>query len=1209
MGISDASRSHVVILRANRLEALVPELARQLQTDLPGNVLAAQTVVTAHAAMKSWLVAELARTAGPDGIVANLDVVLPSAWLEQVARDLLGAAGTTDPRWRSENLRWVIDAALREPTAIAGLDVARIAHYLPADAAAPTDLRRFQLAERLARIYAQYLAYRPDWLDAWEHGKFAFAAANIEGGALPHVESGLLAPLWRHVAGRTGNHRARAAAGLTAHLRAGDLELPGLHVFGLSHLPPSEMEVLHAWSRHAPVFMYLPDPCREYWIGIDKPDAHAPLRAWHLAEQARIDAAGDDDWLDDAQAHPLLARWGRLGQHFHALLAQWNVTGDVRHVQDAVDVKPHDRLSRLQESIRRLEVGLLRGDHEQRADASLRVHACHTRLRELEVLRDALLDAIAAGIQPGQIVVVAPDIAAYAPLLPAVFGPPADPRERILPWQQADVPLRTNHGLFNTFANLLDSGSSRITANEVIDLLAAPEVARALALEDGARDALSGWLRESRAAWGLDAGHRHALGLPAIATHTLAWGLDRMLAGYVLADTGDAKQTPAFTLPDGCMLLPLAGARGPDAAALGALDRLLCELQRWRELSSQTLAASQWSTRLQERCDALLRIDRTDKAARNANQRLAEIIAGIGGEAHAAGVDAPLHFSVVRELLHSQLDAEAERQRYLMGAVTFAGMVRQRGIPFAMVCVLGLDDGQLPRARSDGGIDLMARLHRIGDRDIRSDDRWMFLEAVMSARQRLHLSFIGQGERDGKPRNPAAPLAELLSVLDQAHAIDPGDAKAPRPWRVQHRLQPFDASYFDGKDAGLFSYVDAFARLRRNPSVARAPFVGGDPLSPDPLPATLSLSSLRKFWKYPAQNLLKQRLRMDFSVLDDGTLPDDEPLDAQLPKVETVARKVFFDAALPLGFAADGEPRWKPSAVPAWVEFGGLLPPGELGRSAWQGEANGVLALLDAVKSHGCAASRGCTIAVDIALPADKNLPTALRLQGQIEHVFELPGRLGWQLLRAFPTAADDPADALKDAKALNFGDRLGLFIEWAALRLHTAEAPDPPAVRLTVLAGGADLPMLANLLVWDEHFVRHWDERTDGCAVLRERLSRIVALWWQAGGQPPLYFPRTSQAVCQPDATAPDKNASSAKPKPDAWKVATEAFEDGPNDSVGERNYDTATATLMRGRGFNRQQYADGQAATNQLRHYALELEGLMILPVRGADAEIADV
>ena len=126
------------------------------------------------------------------------------------------------------------------------------------------------------------------------------------------------------------------------------------------------------------------------------------------------------------------------------------------------------------------------------ADASLRIHACHTRQRELEVLRDALLDAIdKRGVRPGDIAVMAPDIQAYLPLIPAVFGEPGDARERLLPYHLADVPVARSHPLFAVFRNpLLGLGASRITAPEVVDLLGVAEVRAAL-----------GWMRAMRKPW------------------------------------------------------------------------------------------------------------------------------------------------------------------------------------------------------------------------------------------------------------------------------------------------------------------------------------------------------------------------------------------------------------------------------------------------------------------------------------------------------------------------------------------------------------------------------------------------------------------------------------------------------------------------------------------------------------------------------------
>lgn len=1209
------SDGQLVILRASRLEALVPPLMTALAQTRPDDALLPQTVIAAHPGMRQWLTGAMAREAGTAGVVANVDVLLPSAWLARVADECLGDEAQALPAWRREALRWAMMAALDAQ----GIADPRIARYLaPDEAGGEADLarRRFQLADRLAGVFSQYLVYRPDWLAAWEAGKTRFATAALgDADDAVKLERDLLAPLWRHLANRLGPHRVRLIERLLARLRDADDYPTPLHVFGFSHLPPGEQQVLRAWARHAPVFLYVPDPCREYWGGLDAragAAGFARLREWRRQEDARIAAAAGGEWFDPDQAHPLLARWGRLGQHFYAALADWEAMADIRDHADGAQAPPDDRLARVQESIRRLDVATMResepwpvrhdgesdAGHDariaawhapRRADASLRIHACHTRLRELEVLRDALLDAVGAGIAPGGIVVMAPDINAYAPLLPAVFGEPGDARERRLPWHMADAPVMRGHRLFSTFARLLDLGASRITLPEVADLIAVPEIARALDLDAASHDALLGWLAESRAAWALDAAHRREVGASPTTAHTLAWGVDRMLAGYVMADAGQHDARHATTLPDGTALLPLPGVHGPDSRALGALDAFLCQVQRWRDLASASLPASQWATVLTARLDALLRVERDDAAARAALSTLRGMIARLATEPAQAGEDPPLHFAVVRDLLLDALETVPERQRFLMGGITFCGMVPQRAIPFEMVCVLGLDDGQFPRQRRDGGIDLMTRLRRAGDRDVRSDDRWLFLETLMSARRRLHLSWLGLGARDGAPRNPASPLAELMMELDRAAGVSSqvSDARA-RPWLVHHPLQPFDARYFSGEDAALYSHSRAFAGMRGEGGRPVPPFLGGTAGPPDPLPDPLPLASLTRFWRRPAEDLLSRRLQLRIDAAGAPALPDTEPLDAALARIDDVARKVFFDDALPQGFSAAGAPRWNSAHIPDWIAHGGLLPPGDLGRAAWHAEAEAVNALLRAAFAQGLAGGAGESIEVDIALPSPAPDTAPIRLRGTLRHVFRSAhdAAAPWRLVRAFTAGA-----GLRDAERLDIGQRLVLFIEWAALRLATASGAPP--LRLLLLAGGESA--LANALhAWDEHFIAHPRHREAMLATLRERLAALVALWRDAAAAPPIYFPRASQAALDAQAA---REAGDPTPKADPAKAADGAF-DGYNG--GERGHEPGwTRLAARGIGFDPREHEHAAAHAQALLDYARRLDALMRLDV----------
>jgi exodeoxyribonuclease V gamma subunit len=1176
-GLEAGDQGGLIILRASRAEALIGPLRTLLRQTQPDNVLAPQTVIAAHPGMKQWLVGALARHDGPAGIVANLDLLLPSAWVDRFASEQLGVERVSPTRYQRGHLRWTIHRLLE--SGAPGVTDPRVAAYLAAGAGAgEIGLRRFQLADRLAGIFSRYLVYRPDWIEAWGAGVSPFATRHCEQPSLRQLETTLLAPLWRLLEAELGPHRATAVRELCARLRRDAPALPPLHVFGISHLPPAEMQVLRAYARHAPVMLYVPDPCREYWGGLVAGDDPAAWIGYRADESARIDRAGEGDYWHE-QGHPLLSRWGRMGQHFLAGLADGEIREDQRHWQDEIAQVPGNRLERLQESVRQLrpqllcETAIAAGEC---GDASLRIHACHTRLRELEVLRDALLDAIESQrITAGDIVVMAPDIRAYAALIPSVFGEAGSARERLLPYHLADVPLASSHVLFNTFARLLGLAASRVSTPEVVDFLSVPEVQRRTGLDAAALEDLIEWLRQSKVAWGLDARHRAGFGVPAAAEHTFAWAMDRMIAGYLMSDSPEDACQRGVTLPDGCELLPVSGIHGPGAAALGALDHVLRELQHWQELAGKLQPASRWAAELQLRLDALLQVDLRDEDARAAWSAISRMLAALASEPAAAGEDPLLHFDVVRELLLDALAGVPERQPFLMGGITFCGMVPQRAIPFAVVCVLGLDEGAFPRSQSDAGLDLTARLRRIGDRDVRTDDRYLFLETVMSARARLHLSYIGEGVKDGKPRNPAAPLAELMAMLDAAAGLDPEAGDDRRPWLLRHPLQPFDPRYFSaGNDRRLFTYQARFARMCGDGSAQATAFLADGTVPCEPIPRPLPLATLTHYFKDPARNLLERRLHLSLEALGDDALAGSEPLDPELPPIHAVARSVFFDIALP-GQAAGTA--WNRDGIPDWVRLSGMLPTGRLGVEAWAYEAAAVAALLAALAdwpsmAGGVGASPRPT-EVDLALDAfDPALP-ALRLVGSLPYVYPLvvDGVRGLQLVRAFLAAKKEPW--LKPAGELHFGDRLPLFIEWAALRLHTgmqsraAGEPMPP-VRLVVLAkDAAGLDLVVNTLAWDECLLRAAPtEQTRMLATLARSLAALVDFWHDAQRQPPWYFPRTSwQALLAAREIAASAD-DGVDPGRQLRRKVTAAWAPQGGDRSGERDYAPGYTAMLAG-------------------------------------------
>ncbi|MEO9079578.1 MAG: exodeoxyribonuclease V subunit gamma, partial [Rhodanobacter sp.] len=451
--------------------------------------------------------------------------------------------------------------------------------------------------------------------------------------------------------------------------------------------------------------------------------------------------------------------------------------------------------------------------------------------------------------------------------------------------------------------------------------------------------------------------------------------------------------------------------------------------------------------------------------------------------------------------------------------VTFCGLVPQRSIPFQVVCLLGMNEGEFPRPGHDAGINRIADQPRHGDRDTRNEDRYLFLEALMSARDTLHISYVGEGVRDGKPRNPAAPLAELLQFLDEQLGIA-GVDDADRPWRVRHPLQPFDARYYERDASGqprhdprLFSYEPAF--LAAPSSRTMPPFfsdlVGTAPVAS--IATEMALGNLRRFWRDPVKDTLLRSHGISLQALESVGWPDREPLETGLPRIEQVDRRILFDA---LGAGAHE----LPTRPPDWLARSGVLASGTVGDQTWRDLRDQLQPLLDGARRlFADHRAQSMPQAIDLDLGDD------LHVTGTVERVFR--GMDGYPLLFD-----------IQPARAVGLKELLSYYIDWAALQLS-----QPGIVHGDYLEpGGKKNPVQSAALLQPIH--------AQDASQLRHGLRRLIAAFRNTEQQPLLFFPKTALGW----ATAkPDERISKA----------TAAWEGGFNQ-IGERDYAPGYAALL---------------------------------------------
>jgi exodeoxyribonuclease V gamma subunit len=889
------------LYHGNSLDVLASLLAAQLAGRAPGApVLAPDTVLIPQPAMKRWLQKALAEQ---HGVAANLRFLTPGEFV----RLALDANVPGDDGSDAAALRWRLWDVLADPAQTTAPAFAPLQPVLAGDDRA---LSAWSLAGELAAAFEKYQAWRRGWLLRWD------------GGADPHDWQ---AELWR----RATMHRSHRARRLHAYLQRFDGDgrdvpqglPPRLFAFACQNVSPDVLRVIASAARVGPLHFFFVSPVREWWGDLVD-----------VRDRFRVDA--DGVFAADAE-HPLLLADGRAGRDFVQLLfsgeavhpsAEFTAYAAPATIADGAEPTllhelQHDLLLR-----RPPPATPARAFAPQ--DRSLQVHACHTPLREVQVLHEQLRTLLEADptLQPRDIAVLTPDVDAYAPLVHAVFGGATG--VRAIPYAVADGSALAAQPLAGWWLQLLALPAARFTLPEGIALLSPAPVLQHLGLEPATLERLGDALAAAGARWGRDGAHREERGAGGAREYTWQWAIDRLLlghaaggreelAGVVPCDTLDGSELPAFDAL-------LGGLR--------ALERLAREFARPRP-------AEEWTKLLDAALKALLPERPALADDRRAVDDLRRRVGELAQEWKDAAPAGDLPVEVVRAWFQSRFAEPDLRQPFLAGGVTFGRMVPMRLIPFRVICLLGLDDGAYPRRDPGGTLNRLAAELKLsprtpGDRSVREDDRFLFLQLFAAAGDVFYVSYLGADARSGEPRPPSVVVSELLDVAAKYRAAPAGPDAAPVRDRlvVRHPLHPFAPQAFGigwpreaPEDAARRRpwQADWRAAAERADDVRRPPppFVAS-PLPPRDEAPAMTRDELVRALRNPARHFLQRRLDVRLPQRDDP-LPDSEPfaLDDGLHRY-ALAERVF--AALRAG-DDDGEALARRLLAEGW------LPPGPAG--------------------------------------------------------------------------------------------------------------------------------------------------------------------------------------------------------------------------------------------------------------------------------------
>ena len=804
---------------SNQLEKLTDAFARVLEEPL-SSPLIPEFVMIQSLGMKRWLSMELARRFG---VWAHCRFLFPN----EVVREMFEALLSEVPRGRflePEIMIWKIMKQL--PRRVEKPGFRSLRNYL---GEGKNSLKTYQLSAQIANVFDQYLTYRPDMVLGWESGE----------------DNDWQAELWRAlVEGLSIRHPPALREAFLQAIRdpSGFKKsfLPErISIFGVSSLPPFHLEVIIALSKHIEVNLFYLNPSREYWADVLS-DREIDRKLRGGAEEA---VSAQDLHLESGNS--LLASMGHLGRDFLSLIMDHDPVEHHLFQEPGCDSLLHAIQSDILNLVDRensagSEEGTPIPEDRVLSDSSIRISSCHSPMREVEVLYDYLLDLFNhSDLKPREILVVTPDLETYAPYVQAVFGAPDD-RLRI-PFAIAGRLFRLESRVVDTFTAVLELAGSRFEADRILDILGCADVLRRFNLMPADLESIRRWVRDTRIRWGIDGEDRSRRGLPGLEENTWRAGLERILLGYAMPGRGEM-------LLEG--ILPYDDIEGGETAILGKfmlfVDRLFNSVFSLEK--NHTLTA--WSETLLMLLEGLFQFD-------DESEYDAQMIRGVLNRLRSIEEESDYHdeidIAVMQSFLEHALNSEVRGSEFITGGVTFCSMLPMSGIPYRVICMMGMNDAVFPRASTSPGFDRIPEEPRRSDRSLRDEDRYLFLESIISAREKLYISYTGQGIQDNSRIPPSVLVNELLDYVEGFDAR----GRIRDHLLIEHRLQGFSAGYFKGDK--LFSYSEENFQAcrvaladRRRPE----PFITGNLPLPEEDEKVLTLTELTQFFLNPARYLM-----------------------------------------------------------------------------------------------------------------------------------------------------------------------------------------------------------------------------------------------------------------------------------------------------------------------------------------------------------------
>jgi exodeoxyribonuclease V gamma subunit len=764
---------------SNKIEVLLESLAGSLKKPGPG-VFEPEIIVVQSKGMEKYLSLNLSRYLG---ISANNLFLYPNSMLEYCF-EKTGLKKNESVNYSSELNTWAIMELIYE---FRNKDIfAEVLNYIKLSNDSISIEKLYQFSSKVSRLFLEYQIFRPDWILLWEENE------NYNGWQ---------SFLWNRLSEKTNQNSVVSQFDNLIKQYSENKELLNnlsgrISVFGIFSLPRIYTDALNFFSNMCEVNLYLLNPCREYW---------GEILSEKKIQKIRRKTRQKDLYLESGNS--LLASLGETGKVFFDLINDYEIN---KIDEKFVPGEQNTLLSGIQLSILNL---FDYSDKEKKKvsinDNSIRIHSCHGIMREMEVLKDNILYILDTDedIKLSDIIVMIPDIEKYSFYVKAVFDRKDDKVK--IPFSIADRALKTENKGLDSFFKLLKIFTTRFEASSVLDLLEDSLIYQKFGLNEAGVEKIKDWVFKLKISWGLDPQFKKRFDLFPEDLGTWEKGLDSISLGHAL-------NPDDFVFFDS--VFPLFELETSDQETASGLIEFYIKIKKYSEIiTGGKYCVAEWADIFLSLCDDFLYFE---KQAEFDFINLKKTLTDLKEEAFYSHSEIKVPFAVMCQRIEKIVSAPSSGYGFLDGRITFCAMLPMRSIPFKMICVCGLNESDFPRNYFPPDFDLMAKSKRKGDRHIRDDDRYLFLETIISARKYLYLSYTGKDIKTDTIIPPSPVLSEFTDYIEDNFVSEKNITELI--YR-NHFASAFSKAYFScdkpldaDLNQSLFSYSKRYMELSEN---------------------------------------------------------------------------------------------------------------------------------------------------------------------------------------------------------------------------------------------------------------------------------------------------------------------------------------------------------------------------------------------------------